>query len=183
VAYDLEAAITTLGKHGWPAIILREPHRSAAENDALIQLALDVGIKSVICHEKSAHTIPTGKTHVGEGWLGSPNTEKVGVSCHNAAQVQSALGAGANYTLLSPLFTPTSKPNDSRTPLGLPNFLAIAKDRPVLALGGINPDNYAQILAAGVYGVAIMGSIFNNPKSVEMFLQIYWNQKIKSSSS
>ena len=66
---------------------------------------------------------------------------------------------------------------------GLPNFLAIAKDRPVLALGGINPDNYAAVLAAGVYGVAIMGSIFNNPKSVEMFLRIYRNRKIKSSSS
>ena len=107
-AYDLRNAITILGTHGWPAIILREPHRSAAENDALIQLALDVGFETVICHEKSPHTRRTPTIHVGEGWSGPAVTQKVGVSCHNAEQVQSALNAGANYTLLSPLFTPTS---------------------------------------------------------------------------
>jgi hypothetical protein len=181
--YNLRDAITTLGAHGWPAIILREPNRTAAENNTLMQLAHDVGIQMVICHEKSPHTRPTSAIHAGEGWSGDSRAERVGVSCHNADQVENALSAGADYTLLSPLFSPTSKPLDERTPLGIQRFLRIAKDQPVLALGGVNTENYAQILAAGVYGVAIMGSIFNEPETASKFLSIYRNQKINNSSS
>jgi hypothetical protein len=182
-SYNLRGAFETLGSHGWPAVLLREPHRTAAENDALIQFAYDVGIQMVILHEKSPHTRKTRTIHAGEGWSGDPRAEIVGVSCHDADQVQNALSAGADYTLLSPLFSPTSKPLDARTPLGVQRFLRIAKDQPVLALGGINTENYAQLLAAGVYGVAIMGSIFNEPETASKFLSIYRNQKINNSSS
>lgn len=181
--YNLWGALTILGSHGWPAVILREPTRTAPENDALIQFAYDVGIQRVILHEKSPHTRKTRTIHAGEGWSGDPRAENVGVSCHNADQVQNALSAGADYTLLSPLFSPTSKPLDARTPLGVQRFLRIAKEQPVLALGGINTVNYAQLLAAGVYGVAIMGSIFNNPETAAEFLKIYRDQKINSASS
>ena len=182
-SYNLHGAFETLGSHGWPAVILREPHRTATENDALIQFAYDVGIQMVILHEKSPHTRKTSTIHAGEGWSGDTRAEIVGVSCHNADQIQNALSTGADYTLLSPLFSPTSKPLDERTPLGIQRFLRIAKEQPVLALGGINTENYAQVLAAGVHGVAIMGAIFNNPATAAEFLKIYGNQKINSSSS
>jgi len=75
------------------------------------------------------------------------------VACHSEDDVLNA--AGADYALLSPIFSPLSKP-DTRQPLGLDELARIARRSkiPILALGGITPDNAASCIAAGAGGIA-----------------------------
>jgi thiamine-phosphate pyrophosphorylase len=79
----------------------------------------------------------------------SPDGFVITVACHSVEEVNAA--AGADYTLLAPIFRPLSKP-DERVPLGVD---AIRQCRmPVIALGGITEENATMCIAAGAAGVA-----------------------------
>lgn len=82
----------------------------------------------------------------------------IGISTHSVAEVETA-PAAASYAQLAPLFHPLSKPS-TRPPLGLETFArAAARSLPVIAQGGITPENAAASIAAGASGIAITGSI------------------------
>jgi thiamine monophosphate synthase len=81
-----------------------------------------------------------------------------GVSCHSAAELDACFARGASYALLSPVFRPTSKPDDTRTPLGMALFRAAAADRSVYALGGLT-----DATAFAVFGLAVSGFFFAVP--------------------
>ena len=72
------------------------------------------------------------------------------ISCvvHDA----SASTVGADLALVSPVFRPGSKPNDTRAPLGVEGFerLARALPCPAFALGGVDMTNAGSMKAAGV---------------------------------
>jgi len=81
----------------------------------------------------------------------------IGVSLHDPA----AVGAepAADYAHLAPIFAPLSKTSD-RVPLGLAGLRAARGARvPVLAQGGIAPDNAREVVAAGAAGIAVTGTI------------------------
>ena len=67
---------------------------------------------------------------------------------------------GADYVTLSPIFLTDSKPGYGPA-IGLDALAAAASNAPgpIVALGGIAPDNAAQCLAAGARGIAVMGEI------------------------
>ena len=79
----------------------------------------------------------------------------IGVSCHDAAEVDAASSEGADFVLLGPVFAPLSKAA-SAAPLGLDRFREITAEArlPVFALSGITPENASQVLSAGAAGVA-----------------------------
>lgn len=79
----------------------------------------------------------------------------VGVSCHAAAEVGTA--TAAHYAHLAPIFEPFSKA-PTRSPLGTA-ALGDARGLPVLAQGGIAPENAEECIAAGAAGVAVTGAI------------------------
>ncbi len=83
-------------------------------------------------------------------------------SCHDAAALARAAAAGCDFAFLSPVFSPHSKPGDTRVPLGLEGLtkLCAAAALPVLALGGIGPEHVAGCREAGAAGVACIGAIF-----------------------
>ena len=100
------------------------------------------------------------RQRVPEGFL-------VGVSCHSVEDVIEAESAGADYTLLGPIFATPSKLRYG-APLGL-DKLREAAGRvkvPVLALGGITVDRVKPCLEAGAAGVAGI-SIFQTCDSLE----------------
>lgn len=74
-------------------------------------------------------------------------------SCHNADELEQARKAGADFALLSPVFPTASHPE--ATALGTERFfrLASATSLPVVALGGISPEN--RCLLAGFPVAAI----------------------------
>ena len=84
----------------------------------------------------------------------------VGVSTHGRDELDAAVGAGADFVTLSPVFEVTSKP-DAGEPLGVERFGQMARsvDIPVFALGGITPERVEACMEAGAFGVAVMSGI------------------------
>ncbi len=83
-------------------------------------------------------------------------------SCHDAAGLVAAAAAGCDFAFLSPVFSPGSKPDDTRPTLGLDGLSAMcaAAGLAVIALGGIDPTRIAGCREAGAAGVACIGAIF-----------------------
>jgi len=83
----------------------------------------------------------------------------IGRSCHDRAGLEAA-SLCADYALLSPVATPTSKPSSSE-PLGIAGFSrSIAGlSLPVFGLGGVTPRLAAELRRVGAAGVATLGDV------------------------
>jgi thiamine-phosphate pyrophosphorylase len=99
-----------------------------------------------------------GRADVGAARARLPHGCLLGASRHRDDVDGQGLGvAGADYATLSPIFAPTSKPDDARAPLGP---AALRGHRlPVYALGGVDEENAAACIAAGAAGVAVLGGL------------------------
>ncbi|MBF0624197.1 MAG: thiamine phosphate synthase [Magnetococcales bacterium] len=87
----------------------------------------------------------------------------VGRSCHDGPGARRALAEGADYVTLSPLFATASHPE--ARPLGIEEFSRLCQGipGPVLALGGITPDNLTAALEAGAAGAALIRGALHHP--------------------
>lgn len=74
----------------------------------------------------------------------------IGVSTHSLAQAREAVRAGADYVGFGPIFATATKENASPV-VGLDALhnVCTAVQVPVVAIGGVTPDNVASIVAAG----------------------------------
>jgi thiamine-phosphate pyrophosphorylase len=122
-------------------------------------LAAEVGTNAV--HVRDASGVTEGRRLLGPAAL-------VGMSAHGVADVENARAAGADYVTLSPIYETPSKPGYGPA-LG-PEGIAIAASLgiPVLALGGITPDNALAVRHKGAAGIAIMGGVMRaaSPREV-----------------
>jgi 8-oxo-dGTP diphosphatase len=77
-----------------------------------------------------------------------------GASCHDRAELERAVAAGADYVCLAPVHATPTHPGSGS--LGWERFAAIAalSPLPVFALGGLGRDDLATARAAGAFGVA-----------------------------
>ncbi|MDT0274332.1 thiamine phosphate synthase [Blastococcus goldschmidtiae] len=90
----------------------------------------------------------------------------VGRSCHSAAELARAAAEGCDWVFLSPVFPTSSKPGYGPA-LGLDGLAALVPGAPpVLALGGVRPEDVPGCLAAGAHGVAVMGAVMRDPTVV-----------------
>jgi thiamine-phosphate pyrophosphorylase len=88
----------------------------------------------------------------------------VGVSTHNAQEAAAAVAAGADYCGVGAMF-PTALKAD-REPAGpslVAAFVSRHPETPHLAIGGIAPDNVAEVVAAGARGIAVSSAICGAP--------------------
>lgn len=85
----------------------------------------------------------------------------IGVSCYNdLMRAQQAAQAGADYLAFGALFPSTTKPAARR--VGLPLLgQARALGLPVVAIGGITPDNGRQVVRAGADLLAVVSGVFD----------------------
>ena len=84
----------------------------------------------------------------------------IGVSVQDERAMTEAAREGADYLSLSPVFTTPTKP-DHEAPLGLEGVRALAgRSRlPVVAIGGIDRTNAAEVIRAGAQGVCIISAV------------------------
>jgi thiamine-phosphate pyrophosphorylase len=84
----------------------------------------------------------------------------IGVSVCNVTQARHAEAGGADYIAASPVF-PTASKTDLDPALGLQGLRALreAVSLPIIAIGGINADNAAQVIGAGASGLAVISAI------------------------
>ena len=83
----------------------------------------------------------------------------IGVSAHNPAEAVQAVSEGADYLGCGAVFGTATKHDVAK--LGLENLRAIRKAVavPMVGIGGITADTYAEVLATGADGAAIVSGI------------------------
>ena len=152
---------------------LREKDLTPEERRVLLGELVPLGRRFgavVTAHEdiEAVAAIGADGVHVPGG--GSPDAVRarlpgalIGASAHSADEAVALLRAGADYVTVSPVFMTASKPGHGPA-LGLEGLASIAarSPGPVVALGGITPENAAQCIAAGARGVAVMGEIMRS---------------------
>ncbi|MDX6584649.1 MAG: thiamine-phosphate pyrophosphorylase, partial [Solirubrobacterales bacterium] len=85
----------------------------------------------------------------------------VGRSCHTDDELDRAGREGASYATLSPVFASVSKPGytPAAAAAPLPRLARRPGRPPVLALGGVTTAGVGPCLAAGAWGVAVLGAV------------------------
>jgi len=152
---------------------LREKDLTPEERRVLLGELVPLGRRFgavVTAHEdiEAVAAIGADGVHVPGG--GNPDAVRarlpgalIGASAHSADEAVALLRAGADYVTVSPVFMTASKPGHGPA-LGLEGLASIAarSPGPVVALGGITPENAAQCIAAGARGVAVMGEVMRS---------------------
>lgn len=87
------------------------------------------------------------------------NSFIIGVSAHNETEAKKAESDGADYLGCGAVFGTSSKTGVST--LGLKNLSKICSSVsiPVVGIGGINTNNYKDVLSAGAHGAAFISGI------------------------
>ena len=98
--------------------------------------------------------------------LGDERT--IGFSTHTIEQVRAALELPVDYIAFGPIFgTSTKKNPDPVVGIdGLRSAREIAKDIPLVAIGGITRSNVAEVLSAGAHSAAIISDLLSDPDEI-----------------
>lgn len=83
----------------------------------------------------------------------------IGLSVENTGEARRALGEGADYLGVGPVFATTTKDIDAPIGLAALERCCAAVDIPCVAIGGIGEHNLAQIKNAGADGVAVVSAL------------------------
>jgi len=109
--------------------------------------------------------------HLGQGDLRCDTVRQIapagfiiGVSVGSVEEAVDAEQGGADYVALSPVFSTGSK-EDAGPGQGLEILRAICDSVriPVIAIGGIGPDNAGSVIDAGAEGVAVISAVVSQP--------------------
>ena len=85
----------------------------------------------------------------------------MGVSAGTPDEAREALGAGADYVGVGPVFPTTTKPDAGR-PVGTERIRAVARavpELPIVAIGGIDSGSAASTIEAGADYVAVISAV------------------------
>jgi thiamine-phosphate pyrophosphorylase len=83
----------------------------------------------------------------------------IGVSTHDLAQVRRAVLDGADYLGVGPTFPSKTKSFEAFPGLNFVREAAVETSLPAFALGGIGPENVAQVVAAGLRRIAVSSAV------------------------
>ena len=117
-----------------------------------VDIALAAGAAGV---HLGQHDLPVREARKLCGWQ-----LIIGVSTHGPQEAQSAMEEGADYVGIGPIFSSTTKPD--LEPSGVDRVretLTVIDNLPHLAIGGVGPENAAEVLAAGGRGLAVGSAI------------------------
>jgi thiamine-phosphate pyrophosphorylase len=107
--------------------------------------------------------------HVGQDDMPAPLARQLigpqrilGVSAENVAQAQQAEQEGADYLGVGAVFATPSKA-DANAPIGLEGLAEVVRSTtlPVLAIGGVTPDNTPAVMQAGAAGIAVIAAVMS----------------------
>lgn len=89
----------------------------------------------------------------------------IGATCRSREEVVRAAAHGADHAGFGPVFATSSKAG-LPAPLGVAAVAAAAGELPLVAIGGVDAGNAAQLRAAGAHGVAVIGGLWRQPDPV-----------------
>jgi thiamine-phosphate pyrophosphorylase len=120
-------------------------------NDRL-DVALAVGAEGVHLGQKDM-SLEMARDIAGDRMI-------IGISVESVQDAAAAEKGGADYLGVSPVYTTPTK-TDTAPALGLQGLAEIrrAVKLPLVAIGGVNPDNAAAVIRSGADGVAVVSAI------------------------
>lgn len=154
------------------AIHLREKQRSARELFHAVELLTkkNIPLSKIIINDRVDVAFVTRVRgvqlafHSLDADLVKENFPQLvlGSSIHSYEEGEKAKEKGADYLLYGHVFPSQSKPG--KTPKGFEELSRLTQlSIPVIAIGGITPENTGQVLQAGVKGIAVMSGVLEAP--------------------
>lgn len=120
------------------------------------ELARDVGAE--FAHLGQEDFFDPGRKRVNE--LDAKGL-KIGLSSHSPEQARRAIEAGADYIAVGPVFATATKPAAKPVTVSFVKWAAEHVPVPWFAIGGINLNNVAGVLAAGAKRICVVSAILN----------------------
>ena len=169
---DLQAAVERA--IGGGAAVLQYRDKSAdqvrrrAEAEALQQVCRRLRVPLIVNDDvEFAATVGATGVHLGESDadIGAARARLgeaaiIGVSCYDSLQrARDAAAAGADYLAFGAFFASPTKPNARRATTELLHA-ARSLGLPLVAIGGITPDNAQPLIDAGADFVAVVSGVF-----------------------
>ena len=157
---------------GAQVVQLREKHLSheamlrAAER--FVALCRSYGAVSIITDDvEAAAASGADGVHVGQEDLEAGRARAllgpdklIGVSAHNVEEALAAQAAGADYLGVGAAFVTDTKSDASPISRETIRAITAAVDIPVVAIGGIGPENILELAGCGLDGVAVVSALF-----------------------
>ncbi|CUA97768.1 thiamine phosphate synthase [Thiomonas bhubaneswarensis] len=175
----VEAVVADAVRGGASCVQLREKHldtRSFVERARALKALLEPLGVPLIVNDRVDVALAAGAdgVHVGQSDMPLEDARRlmphalIGLSVENAEQVRAAHGLPVDYLGVSPVFATPSK-QDTAPALGLDGLRALRAltDLPLIAIGGIDLDNAAQVMAAGADGLAVVRALCAAPNPAE----------------
>ena len=107
----------------------------------------------------------------------------VGVSTHTIEQARQAVLDGADYIGVGPVFPSKTKQFDQFAGLEFVRQIADEITLPAFAIGGIQLDNVAQVVAAGARRIAVSSAVSSAPDAEQMSRDLLSQLEISSKES
>jgi thiamine-phosphate pyrophosphorylase len=158
-------------------IQLREKYAAPDEFYEMAKQAVELANRSgvgIIINDRVdiALALKAGGIHLGQEDLPPAEARKllgpnaiIGYSTHNIEQVDAAKNEPVDYIAFGPIY-PTASKEDPDPVVGLEKLREIKTligDLPLVAIGGINAENYREVLAAGADSVAMISAVISKP--------------------
>ncbi|MFZ9363720.1 MAG: thiamine phosphate synthase [Arenimonas sp.] len=175
---QLEALCTMLLQH--PVALLQYRNKSAdtvlkrRQGEVLLTACRSAGVPLLInddwrlAAELGADGVHLGRDDAEPGMVREAlgNQALIGVSCYNEiSRARAAAALDIDYFAFGAVFPSPTKPSAVQAPLSL--FAdARALGKATVAIGGIRPDNSAQLRDAGADFIAVISGVFDAPDPV-----------------
>ncbi len=149
-----------------------EPAQRAVVAHELNRLCVERGVPLIINDDVAlAAEVGAAGVHIGRDDSDLTHTRAqlgpeaiIGVSCYN--ELERALAAqagGADYVALGRFFPSHTKPNAVQATTALLHAACARLHIPIVAIGGITPENGAALLEAGADALAVIEGVFGQP--------------------
>jgi thiazole tautomerase (transcriptional regulator TenI) len=127
-----------------------------------VDVALALGVGGV---QLASHSLPTIVVK-----RQFPNLI-VGRSIHSEEEALDAEQAGANFSIYGHIFSTDSKPGLKPRGCKLLNEICKSTTLPIIAIGGITPQNTIEVLRSGAKGIAIISGILDQDDPIQAAYQ------------
>ncbi len=149
-----------------------DPVERRSQAEALLAICRREGIPLIINDDlELAATIDADGVHLGRDDGDPPRARArlgsgrlIGVSCYNRLEyAERARDLGADYVAFGRFFPSSSKPLAVQADPQLLSRARRALDLPIVAIGGISPENGGPLIAAGAHMLAVIDQVFGQP--------------------
>lgn len=179
--------VRILAKAGAKLIQLREKHASSQEffeqAKKSVEIARNFGVKIIINDRVDiAFILKADGVHLGQNDL-SPeyarqilgNDAIIGISTHNIEQALAAIELPVDYIAIGPVFLTKTKKNAEETvgPEGVSRIKNAIGSVPLVAIGGIDGDNFQTVLKSGADSLAMISELLSPPERIAEKLTQY----------